>query len=526
MKIKLFFSIFVVIYSLSINAQMNPYLQTPTSTSMYISWHCTESSSTIVNYGINKQLKLQAEGNFENIGGKIWHTTFLTDLKPDTEYFYSCRSGNQKTEIYSFRTPFEVGQSDGKHFVFVVVGDNRTDTAQTAYISRKIEEKLIELYGKDWQNSVRLMLNVGDINTDGNNIEEYENEFFIPFRNLTCKIPTMVSIGNHERESNFFYKYMKYENLTAGNYPVGNKFNERFYNFQLANCLFISLNSNWQLRNNEQLNWLDNVMLQSSYNDSIDYIFSFFHHPGRSEVWPDGNTNYVQNNIYNILNRYHKQEITFYGHSHNYEHGILETDIYDNENKHDSHLILCGGGGSSLDRWGAYENQIDYPEIYLAYDHYCWTLIDIDLENKSYTGTTYSLGHPDKLLDNIVIDNFSRKKEKARPSKPENLKFEDNILKFEVANKNGIFSTQFLISKIPGNYEDPIYDIQRDITNIFKDTGKPDYCPINLNKDIDIYSLELSEYELIEGHKYAFIVRVRNKNLQWSKWSEEKEFMF
>ncbi|MBN2891902.1 MAG: metallophosphoesterase family protein [Bacteroidales bacterium] len=513
-------------FSINLNAQIAPYLQSPTPTSIYISWHSNITSSTIVNYGTSKNLDKSVNGSYENIGGKTWHTVHLTDLEPNTEYFYSCQNGYTKSETFGFRTMYETGKSNGKHFVFIVVGDSRTDTVITSLISRKIEEKSIEIYGKDWYNYVNLMINVGDINTDGRNIDEYEDEFFLPFRNLTCHIPTMVSIGNHERESDFFYQYMKYEDLTGGSYPKGHEFNERFYHFEMANCQFISLNSNWQLRNNEQINWLDNVMLETSYNNNIDFVFPFFHHPGLSEVWPDGNTSYVQDHIYGVLNRYSKTETVFYGHSHCYEHGTLSTDALDSENEHDFHVVLCGGGGSGLDRWREYPNQTDYNDIFLAYDHYSWMLVDVDVENKSYTATTYSLGHKDKFLDNVVIDEFSRKAENPRPEKPTKLKFTDNTLIFDVNEKADIFSTEFQITSLPDDYVDPEIDVKRDIVNIFYDTGKDEYQAIDLNNGLDIFSLKLSNYDLMKGQVYAFRVRVRNKNMQWSKWSDEMVFFY
>jgi len=63
-----------------------PYLQTPSPTSIYISWHSLETSSTLVEYGTDELLGSTTSGTVEDISGKKWHTVQLTGLTPDTEY--------------------------------------------------------------------------------------------------------------------------------------------------------------------------------------------------------------------------------------------------------------------------------------------------------------------------------------------------------------------------------------------------------------------------------------------------------
>jgi hypothetical protein len=97
-----------------------PYLQTPTPTSMYVSWHSTQTSSTIVDYGTSSSLGLTQTGAVDDISGKKWHTVKLTGLSPDTEYFYRCTSGSEVSEIYSFKTPPQTPQQ-GQHLRYIIV---------------------------------------------------------------------------------------------------------------------------------------------------------------------------------------------------------------------------------------------------------------------------------------------------------------------------------------------------------------------------------------------------------------------
>lgn len=126
----------------------------------------------------------------------------------------------------------------------------------------------------------------------------------------------------------------------------------------------------------------------------------------------------------------------------------------------------------------------------------------------------------DDTLDNVVIDTFSRSINNPRPNKPNNLGYSDSILFVEVADKSEIFSTQFQVTKIVDDYVDLFIDVKRDIINIFYDTGKPDFFPIDLNKNVDIFTFNLTKLQLQTGQTFGFRVRFRNKNLQWSKWSE------
>ena len=98
-------------------AQVNPYLQTPTPTSVYISWHSSDTLFTKVRYGLSaSSLNSIKTGSFQNIDGKKWHTVKLTNLAPGTRYYYRCISGADSSAVYPFRSeplPGTAGQHDG-----------------------------------------------------------------------------------------------------------------------------------------------------------------------------------------------------------------------------------------------------------------------------------------------------------------------------------------------------------------------------------------------------------------------------
>ena len=494
-----------------------PYLQSPTAASIYISWHASNSEESIVRYGLTKNLDMQASGSSQQFDDyTIWHTVKLENLQPDQDYYYQCQSDTLISDIFRFRTPPAEGQKQG-HLRFAILGDNRTNPSMYREVIEAMKTKCLELYSDSLEHAINLVFNVGDIVTDGLILSQYKREYFEPIRNVSANVPFMVSIGNHENEANHYYNYMKYEDF-------GGSQGERYYSFRMGRVQFIALNSNRQVRNQTQITWLEQI-LQSAQNDTtIDWIFTFLHHPGHSEIWPDGNTEYVQNRIIPVLANYPKVDMLSYGHSHNYERGVLpESALY---------LMLNGGGGSNLDRWGGYDNQRDYPEIHKSFDHYCYSIVDINIAQKSFTVQTYSLGHTDRRRDNELIDSFFRNKsnetppnppERVSPAEDERVELPVLLTTKEYIGQYDQMSVQFQITSAQGDYKECEIDTMINKENIYWDSGPPDYEPINLNQGLDLKQFTVPKGGLPAG-KYWWRTRYRDSNLQWSDWSEEASF--
>jgi hypothetical protein len=194
--------------------------------------------------------------------------------------------------------------------------------------------------------------------------------------------------------------------------------------------------------------------------------------------------------------------------------------------------MLNGGAGSKLDRWGMYNNQENYPEIQKSFDHYCYSIVDIDIANKFFEVTTYSLGHLENPLDNVVIDHFIRNKEDETP--PADPSFvtplEDDFVEFpfilqasEYAGTYEIMSSQFQVTNNKGVYDKPLLNILRDFEDIYGVTQAPDYFAVDLNQGIDLTKVVVPELN-VNGDIWAR-VRYRDKNLQWSSWSPELDLV-
>jgi len=497
------------------NTAMPAYLQSPTPTSIYVGWHSASSSESVVELGLDEALGRSVAGGHRDFGlGVLWHSVLLDGLRPDTTYHYRCSSGDAFSPIRRFHTPAPPDDRD-VHVRFGVYGDNRTDTLGHRAVVQAMRDKAEERFGPDLHRELDVVLNVGDIVTDGRVLPQYQWEWFGPASVLSGHVPFMVSIGNHEREADLYYDYMEYEEL-------GGAEGELYYSFSLGTVLFVALNSN--TRGDTQLAWLEETLVAAQAQDDIDWVFAFLHHPGRSEVWPDGNTPWVQDEVIPMLARYGKAEGLFYGHSHNYERGAWP--------EGNVRLLLAGGGGSSLDRWGMYDNQEDYPEIQRAHDHYGYTLFDVDCATGRYVAESYSLGHPDLPWDNELLDTFYRDRRAAPPGRPRALSPAEEAwapLTLQASAHGGehaLATSRFQLTAAAEDWDAPLLDVARDLENVYGDTGPPDYEPIDLNAGIDLTRLAVAEGTLELGDDYRWRVRYRDDNLLWSDWSEPSAFTF
>ena len=494
-----------------------PYLQSPTPTSIYVCWTYIGDNPS-AEYGLTSSLGNQVIPETIPIDGGDavlnWYAAKLENLEPSTIYYYQVKTDSSESDIYKFRTQ-PVDNDSTEHIRFAVYGDNRTVPAMFEEVNDSLKSMAISLYGENIEENLNLVFDVGDIVTNGNNLSEYLPEYFNPISSMSSSVPHMVSIGNHEREASHYYEFMKYEDFAGTEGEV-------YYSYRIGRVLFIGLNSNWQLRNDTQIEWLNQVLINAQDDDTIEWIFAFLHHPGRSELWPDGNTEYVQSRVIPTLAKYSKVDMLTYGHSHNYERGTALNGGF--------RLMLNGGAGSALDRWDMYNNQENYPELQKTFDHYCYSIIDIDIANKSFECITYSLGHPQNPLDNEVIDRFFRNKADETPpvtptlTLPEKEEVEPPF-RLGTSNYSGtyeIMSSQFQMTTTEGNYDSPILDIARDFEDIYGTPQAPDYIPVDLNLGIDLTEYVVSETNVV-GNVWAR-VRFRDKNLQWSDWSDEKSF--
>jgi acid phosphatase type 7 len=517
--------VLILVHTGSLQAQINPYLQTPAPTSVYISWHSNDTSFTKIRYGLSDTtLDNVTTGSFQNISGKHWHTVRLSGLTPDTRYYYRCISGTDSSSVYPFRSHPLPGTS-GRHIRFVIFGDSRyNDTIPSILgeLCQSVEQTLQSKYGNAWCDSVNLVMHTGDIVWSGRDIGRFENEYFSKLANLSCSLPFMVAIGNHEHESAYYFDYMKYEDFTDSA-VAGTAYNERFYSFPVAGCKFVVLNSNEKIIGAPiQKTWLNKVLTESDADSGINLVFTFAHHPWHTEIWTEGNTDSVDIVFYREFVKFYKMVQYSYGHAHDFEMGAIVDTNSTNPVMHDFRTVLAGGGGAELTRY--FSGSVDYPEIQETVDDYNYVIMDINVDDRSYVAEAYTLGKPEHPL-NQVLDTWHFRMNQAPPQKPvANPVSTSNPVILSASamiGSDSCMSSWFEITDTQGNYSSPVLSKRRDRADIFGNTGSPNFIPINKNAGIDLTSLEVPDSILTPGKPYWFRVKYRDDNLKWSPWSDD-----
>lgn len=500
----------------------SPFLQTKTSNSIYICWHDTINNTVGVNYGLIETLGNTVAGSSEFVVDNYrWMSVKLTGLQPDTKYYYKIITGSGNPVIYNFRTlPAEQYQG---HVRFILLSDSQYDSTMTGTIVRKAAAKARQLYGDDIASNINVIMHTGDITNDGSNLTSWTNEFFKPFKSVTPYVPFLSVAGNHELESPNYYKYIKYDDISA--FPSGNGCFEKIWSYRMADVVFIGLNSNiTDSYGTVQKNWLDTKLQEVENDTSVDFVFVYLHHPPWSEIWGEGNTSYVSDEILPILKKYPKVIQLSYGHTHAYERGVVES----NTNDGDFRISCVGSGGGWRDRWGEYTN-FDYPQINIALDHYFYIIYDIDVAAKKAIGTMYDLGNLDHPLNEVVSDTWHRDLALAPPHKPQALEpvYYSGIAVLGASAFSGedeLMSSQYRVSSVSGNYNNPVFRSTRHWKDIY---GVDETLnPVDINMGIDLTELTVPSGVLTKDNTYYYQVRYRDQNLRWSDWSDERSFVF
>ena len=270
-----------------------------------------------------------------------------------------------RSEIYTFRT----APHRNTPFRAVVWGDNRTDVRTCEAVAKLIASQ-----------SPDVVVNVGDVVTNGDVYSQWGREYFIPIKHFASSVPSYIAIGNYEVDSHWFDDF------------VAQPGNEHWFAFNYGNSRFIILDLNrLYYPGREQYDWLVEELNSRDFRNA-DFRFVFCHHPPYSEQWDSpGYTGEAGVRAFLVpLFEEYGVDIVFSGHTHDYERGkrVLESG-------HEIYYIITGGGGSALDRFVT--KDWDVIQLHLSVYH-CVTL-DIDGDVLDFR----AIG-----LDGEIIDSFHK----------------------------------------------------------------------------------------------------------------------
>ncbi len=484
----------------------------------------------MVEYGTSQHnLNLTASGNAITLAEDyIWHRVQLKDLQPNTAYYYRVKTGTQTTPTARFRTQPLEGTATG-HYRFIIAGDHQrsSDPITNQRYKRLIDmarKKAEEKYGSPVEDHINLVVNLGD-QVDVGTLEQYEKLHIGQSQGLCQNIPFVTVVGNHEYGadsdlSNYFghFEYddpaFRYKNLSGAG-------GEHYYAFQVANVVFVMLNSNesWQ----HQTDWARSVVTAAEADPAVDWIISDCHHPLYAEQLIGDASSYMKEQILPELLKSDKYAMYLSGHAHLYARGALrEEPVY--------HII---NGGASWDQhWGeAPDAEVDYPETQKTIERQIFQIVDIDLDKRELLVETYSIGSSlgEGWNEDVTIDTFYLKRNGMGPEQPAiadvpaEVKLPFDFVGSLYEGDEPYNSTEFQFAGEEGSFDDPALAIKRDFENIFLSTGPPHYIPIDQNAGVDIFRTTLLPQALPQGQNQVRL-RYRDKSMHWSAWSEAYPF--
>ncbi|AUC84437.1 metallophosphoesterase [Polaribacter sp. ALD11] len=501
--------------------EIAPYLQDAEPNAIKIMWQTNFGEESVVHWGTKKnELQNNTKGiAFDiNFTEKRVHEVSLTGLKKFTTYFYKVQTGKAISDIYQFKTP--AFKDFPKEINLVAMSDMQNDWQHPTKFKEIVEEGVLAYFDKNFEGDISenlaMVLIPGDLVENGTKFKQWEDDFFKQSEKLFSKVPVYPVPGNHEKNSDYFFKYFSLPKNGSPEYA------EHWWYKDYANTRVIGLDSNNGYKDiKQQLVWLAKLLEETAKNDAIDFVFAQLHHPHKSELWIPGEEDFtgkVVKLLEGFTNKTNKPSLHFFGHTHGYSRG---------QSKEHKHLwVNVASAGGAIDNWGEFEGR-DYDEFTVTQDEYGFVLatINTDKENPSFTLKRISRGNNIEFRNNELRDSITVYKKTIQPNTPilTDLNKEEKpiykvLLKASTfkSKKKGAFHAganwQVATTK---DFSKKVYDSWKQHENW--------YYKENRQKNDDLTD-ETLDRKLNNNTVYYVRVRYRDQFLNWSNWSEIKTF--
>ena len=503
------------------NFLVKPYLQDAEPTSIKIMWETSVGDESIVEWGLTSKLGKKTKGVSDDVNSGISriHTVKLEKLKRFTAYYYRVRTGKLVSDIYQFKTP--PFASDNESFNIVAMSDMQKDSNHPDKFLEVINDGVLQYLSKTYNGEVpknlAMVLVPGDLVDDGTSYEHWKNDFFNPAEKLLSEVPVYPVLGNHERNSRFYFKYF---NLPDNGTPA---YEEHWWFKDYGNTRIIGLNSNdGYAQIDHQYNWLKKVLEDTEKNDDIQFVFAQLHHPFKSELWIPGESDF-SGKVVKLLEEFStktgKPSIHFFGHTHGYSRG---------QSKSHKHLwINVASAGGSIDNWGEFEGR-DYDEFTVTQDEYGFVMVEVDANknNPKFTIKRISRGNNKiGVKNNVLTDSITVWKKDRKPNTPVIAKGTLNKVPFMGAVlKAGVFSSDYKGAFHAASHWQ--VSEKEDFKHLAFDSWKQYedwYYKENRQKNDDLTDEKTNR--LNPNTTYYWRVRYRDQNLNWSDWSQTQTFI-
>ncbi|RKE86612.1 fibronectin type III domain-containing protein [Epilithonimonas arachidiradicis] len=522
----------MLIYGLISAQELFPYLQAPSPSSIYVNWKTASNPESVVEYGSSpNQLSLTKTGTNKVMSDTgypanyFYHSVKIDGLDANTKYYYRIKTGNSVSQVYSFKTlplPGQAATADG-HIRFLVLGDNqmknvpRFDSLVSA-AKRQIARKWG--YDKDPADNIAMTIMVGD-QVDVGTLDHYENVHFSKNKELSGFLPIQTLVGNHETYGTLgMQAYYDHYILDDVSYKGISSGSEAYYARQVGNALFLAFDT--EHPSNDQIAWLDKILPLANQDSTVEWIISLGHRPYQAEQYVGDISTWIRNTVMPILNTSSKHILHIGAHHHLYHRGQLKN--------FPSYQIISGG--VAWDQYWGMASEQDFDDVQKTISNWIYQIVDIDTVKKTFEVEAYSIGSIFEWKDNELMDSFHHVKNKPAPEKPSILNnYAGQEMELPITVESSSYqstsdellnSTEFLFSKTQ-DFSIIEKDIYRDFENLYGPVGNRTDISKDLNAGVDITKATIPSGGLTNG-KYYVKVRYRDRNLQWSDWSDIKSF--
>lgn len=519
----------------SFSQNLKPYLQAKTENSIYVNWKTDFVSTPSVAYGTTpSNLSSTVTGSQIQIldggytGNYYYNTVQIIGLTPNTKYYYIIESGAQQSDTLSFKTaplPGQAASVDG-HIRFLIMGDNQIQTTgRYDTLVAQAKSKVIEKYGVDPSEVIEHTFMVGD-QVDLGNLNQYEGIHFKYNEELSGMVPIQTTVGNHETYGSlglsayydhFYLDQMTYQGINSGT--------ENYYAMQVGNVLWISLSSEHIVA--AQFNWLEQVLDAADTDATVDWILTFSHRPYEAEQYVGDISTWVKSTAVPECMTHPKYLMHVGAHHHIYSRGQFKDDPVYN--------IISGG--TAWDQYWGQSTEQDFDYIQKTISNWCYTIMDVDVNNGKVDFETYSIGSPimfsnSQWKQNELVDEFHRYLGQAVPDAPTiinsfpdslELPYTINSSTFSTSTMELLNSTEFQFAQT-SDFAVLEHSKYRDYENLYGQApGQAADSTQDLNAGVNIEEYNVPSGFLSNGWHYVR-VRHRDRNMEWSNWSSVDSF--
>jgi hypothetical protein len=362
---------------------VEPILQFGTKESMAFVCETSVPTKVDIHYGRHALLGKQVSSDKASLISELT----VSGLEPFHEYFYRVDATDENgRKISSKLRSFQTAPPANQAWAFGVIGD----TQRNPEVTRRCAEGIFAC-------RPNFMLHCGDVVDDGFAKNQWVKDLFEPCKELMAYVPTFPVIGNHEKDSHWYYDYFALPKP------------EHRYTFEYGNAEFFMVDSNRPLKpGSEQYQWLEKELSESKATWKI----AAHHHPCFSSDEDDygdhvrgrplGNFGFGHPNAKHAIALYEKYgvDVVFNGHIHVYERTwpIFEMAV---NLKKGVRYITSGGGGGHLESPSPQRSWFSL-HVNKAY-HYCHVAVfDRTMVFKAYD------------IDGRLFDSFEMTKAEDR----------------------------------------------------------------------------------------------------------------